>query len=167
MLFAARQLRRQVIKTVFQSQFGEKRFGTLFCRWQLSCGDEFRQSDIFNCGKVREQMMKLKDESDFFVAERGQFFPGKEVSAIAEQGGVFKQQFPAVRSIERSKQIEQRCFTASGCTDYREHFAWFYGKIDPLENRNRGLSGKRVGFSDVFCVKQHGFIRILFVPRPQ
>ena len=69
--------------------------------------------------------MELKDESDIVVAECGQFVGGK-----GRDEYVIKPQFPFVRSVQCTDDVEQGTFTGSAGTDDSNYFFFVDTEVD-------------------------------------
>jgi hypothetical protein len=71
LLLAVGQFGRPLISASGKSQIMQQLAGAVLCLASRQPADHLRQHDIFERGKLRQQMMELIDETDLAAPERG------------------------------------------------------------------------------------------------
>ena len=100
LFFTAGERSRFVRSAVSESHIVEEFFGSLLGRTLGSAGNEGRHHDIFECGELRQELMKLKDEADVGISEMGERGRGE-----SRHVGVCNAQSTFVGTIERAHNL--------------------------------------------------------------
>src|ERR1039458_9026682 len=109
LLFAAGKFGRPVLHTVLETNPGEQVASARPGLADGSAGHARRQTDIFERIEFRQQMIRLKNETDAVVAEKRQL-------TLGECGQVLpgKMDFARVGRVKSADEMEQRAFAGTG-----------------------------------------------------
>lgn len=134
LLFAAGELRGEMVESFREAETLQQLGGPFFCWGQFAGGDKFGHRNIFEGGKVGEEVVELKDKADFLVSEPGQRLLGEGVLCLPEQELLVEHDLTAVGGVEGAEQVQQGCFAASRGTDDGHHLTFANRQIDPAKN---------------------------------
>jgi len=119
LLLAAGELARTMIKPMGQANPVKQVSGAMTYSLFRLATDPAGHHDIFQGGKFRQKMVKLKDKTDVMVTMAGQL-----LFRQAEQGLACKEKLALVRRIQGAEDLQQGGFSGSGCADYGAHLTW-------------------------------------------
>ena len=112
-------------------------FGRLFSEHRV-LARERRDQDVFQDGALRQEMMRLENETDLAIAHRGQL----DVVELVQLTAV-EQHLPAVRAVERAHDVQQRALARTGRSDDRDRFAASDFQRDLAQYWNRTVARRR------------------------
>ena len=147
LFFSSREFGGFVVDAVAEVEVVEQFLGTHFGLLFVFASDESRDADVFECGKLGQELVELEDETEMLVAKSGDVlvFQSCHVDAIDDDGA-------AVGCIEGTHDLEKGSLTRSRGTDDADHLALADVEVNAFEH----LEGAE-GFGDVVKL-YHGFI---------
>ena len=135
LLLAAGKFGRPVLHAVLETNPGEQVASARPGLADGSAGHARRQTDIFERIEFRQQMIRLKNETDAVVAEKRQLTPG-------ECGEILpgKMDFTRVGRVESADEMEQRAFAGTGRAAQSQEFTAQHLEIDAAQHFERALA---------------------------
>ena len=129
LLLSSRKFGGLMLHPVGQAEKIENLFGFLFGYGTFGLSDQSRDHHILESRKLGEQLMKLEDEANILIAERGQFFlfHFQNIGAVDHDAA-------RIGLIERAHNLEKRSFAGAALSDDRNDFALTDGQIDAFED---------------------------------
>ncbi len=125
----------------------EQFFGTRFSLLLVLTSDEGRDADVFECGKLGQELVELEDKAEVLVAKSGDIlvFQSCHVDAIDDDGAT-------VGRVEGAHDLEEGGLTCSRRTDDADHLPLANVEVNAFKH----LEGAE-GLGDVVEL-YHGFI---------
>ena len=139
LLFTAREFGREVLQVVGKSDF----FNHFCCGERVRC-DLFYQRNVFVNGQCRNEVVKLKNKSDFCRSVIRKFVFG--------QGGYILSldiYFSACRAVKSAEKIQQRAFARAARSENNNELALFKRHIHSVKRFQLVVSA-RVNTADIF-----------------
>ena len=115
LLFAAGKMAARALEFVAQPDRVEQlRRRALHLVFREAAKPSHRNHDVFLCGEILHEKMKLKDKSEQLVA-----LPRQNVIGQMRNDFGFDRDFAAIGMIEQTENVKQRTFAAAGWPDDR------------------------------------------------
>ena len=127
LLLAARQFGRLVVQPGREPYLAQQAFRLGLGLPLRSPGDQRRDHHVLQCRKLRQQVMRLEDESDAATAECGE-----RIAPEAQHVLSLDLQAAAVRRGERAEDLQQRGLAGAGGAHDGDDLALLCAEIDPL-----------------------------------
>src|SRR5437879_6219011 len=119
-----------------------RRKGTLPSLLAIAGVDE-RQLDVLDRVQSREQVVRLEDEADVLVADRGELVIGQLVDVLAGEHVC-----PAVGNVEAAKDVHERRLSRAGRAHDGHEFRGPDVEVDPPQRVHRDVPTDAVGLGD-------------------
>jgi hypothetical protein len=107
----------------------EQRTRLLPCFTDRCTAHEQRQCDVFECGKLGQQVVELIDEAEGLIAQRAARGVGQLIEPSPGDGHLATR-----RQVESAEQLQQRRLAGTGCTDDGDPLARRHHEIDPAQH---------------------------------
>ncbi len=130
LLLSARELGRAMVQPVPEPHPGQHLFGRrLHLGLGPPSGDHRRNHYVFECGKLGQKVMGLKNKADFSSSECGKL-------PLFEPQRIFpvNPKLPAVRGHQRTEYLKKSRFPGAGCAHYRDDLSFLRAEIHPLQH---------------------------------
>lgn len=143
LLLAAGQLHRPVIEAFAQTDHSRQFETTLPALAGNRALIVQRRFDVLDDGQLRDEVIRLKDESDRTAANSRQFVVTEFADVL-----ISKKVLPACGAIEQAQQVQERGLSGTGRAHDRDILTGFEREIDAAQGVH-GVVSHVVGFSNV------------------